>query len=85
MGTLVALDKVFRDLGGKVLGVVPDKMRTDVDEDRLGVVIQMLLDLRQEYRQARDWSKADAIRSRLAEIGIIVNDGPEGSSWELEH
>ncbi len=85
MGTLVALDKVFRDLGGKVLGVVPDKMRTDVDEDRLGAVIQMLLDLRQEYRQARDWSKADAIRSRLAEIGIIVNDGPEGSSWELEH
>ncbi len=85
MGTLVALDKVFRDLGGKVLGVVPDKMRTDLDEDRLGAVIQMLLDLRQEYRQARDWSKADAIRSRLAEIGIIVNDGPEGSSWELEH
>ena len=85
MGTLAALDKVFRDLGGKVLGVVPDKMSVSMDEDRLGQVIQMLLDLRQEYRQARDWSKADAIRSKLAEIGIIVNDGPEGSSWELEH
>ncbi len=85
MGTLTAMDKVFRDLGGKVLGVVPDKMSVSMDEDRLGQVIQMLLDLRQEYRQARDWSKADAIRSRLAEIGIIVNDGPEGSTWELEH
>ncbi len=85
MGTLTAMDKVFRDLGGKVLGVVPDKMSVSMDEDRLGQVIQMLLDLRQEYRQARNWSKADAIRSRLAEIGIIVNDGPEGSTWELEH
>ncbi len=85
MGTLTAMDKVFRDLGGKVLGVVPDKMTVSMDEDRLGKVIQMLLDLRQEYRQARNWSKADAIRSRLAEIGIIVNDGPEGSTWELEH
>ncbi len=85
MGTLTAMDKLFRDLGGRILGIIPDKMRISLDEDRLGKVIQILLDLRQHYREAREWSKADAIRSQLAEIGIIVNDGPEGSTWELEH
>ncbi len=40
--------------------------------------------MRQEYRVAREWAKADAIRDRLAELGIIINDGPEGSTWQIE-
>ncbi len=32
-------------------------------------------------RKARDFARADAIRQELAERGILVEDGPAGSTW----
>ncbi|MDG5768066.1 cysteine--tRNA ligase [Balneolales bacterium ANBcel1] len=46
-------------------------------------VMQLLLDLRQQARKNKDWTTADQIRDRLAELGISVEDGPEGSIYKL--
>jgi hypothetical protein len=35
MGTLAAMDKLFRDLGGSVLGILPDKLSEPVEKGRL--------------------------------------------------
>ena len=36
-------------------------------------------------RQARNWQEADRIREELDErCGVIVKDGPTGSTWELK-
>ncbi len=43
--------------------------------------IQMLVDLRAELRQAKQWALADAVRDRLQEHGIVLEDGPQGTSW----
>jgi cysteinyl-tRNA synthetase len=33
---------------------------------------------REEARKSRDWKRADALRGRLLEMGIVVEDGPTG-------
>ncbi len=84
-GTLAAIDQMFSELGGQILGIIPDQL--EPPEVRRGLVdglMQLILDLRQEYRAAKDWAHADAIRQRLAELGIVVEDRPEGPSWRLE-
>lgn len=50
----------------------------------LETLIANKLSERQEARKSRDFAKADAIRDMLAETGIIIEDGPQGSSWTLK-
>jgi cysteinyl-tRNA synthetase len=48
-------------------------------EDAAG--IEAALAERQAARAARDFARADAIRRDLAGRGILVEDGPQGSTW----
>ncbi len=43
--------------------------------------IELLLEVRQELRALRQFTVADKIRGRLSELGIAVEDTPEGSRW----
>jgi cysteinyl-tRNA synthetase len=36
---------------------------------------------RSDARAAKDWAQADVARDKLNELGVIVEDGPQGSSW----
>ena len=82
-GTLEAIDGLYRELGGDVLGIIPDQLPEEAGAGLEDALVQILVDLRQEFRQAKDWAKADAIRDRLAEVGIALEDGPEGTRWRL--
>ncbi len=86
MGTLTAMDKIFQDLAGKVLRILPEDL-TEITEsgELVEGLMSLVLDLRQSYRENENWSQADYIRSQLSDLGIVVNDGPEGSTWQLEH
>jgi cysteinyl-tRNA synthetase len=82
-GTLEAIDGLYRELGGDVLGIIPDQLPEEAGAGLEDALVQILIDLRQEFRQAKDWAKADAIRDRLAEVGIALEDGPDGTRWRL--
>ncbi|MCL2424130.1 MAG: cysteine--tRNA ligase, partial [Micrococcales bacterium] len=41
------------------------------------------LDARAAARAARDFATSDAIRDRLNDAGITVEDSPTGSRWSL--
>jgi cysteinyl-tRNA synthetase len=47
-------------------------------------VMQLLIRLRGEVRQRKDYATADAIRHGLQELGITLQDGPAGTDWRLE-
>lgn len=44
-------------------------------------LVETLLALRARAREAGDYATADLVRDRLAEAGIEVRDGTEGSTW----
>jgi cysteinyl-tRNA synthetase len=46
--------------------------------------IDLLVTVRGELRQARQFALADSIRDRLAELGVRLEDTREGTTWTLE-
>ncbi len=44
-------------------------------------LVELVLELRQEARLARQWERADYLRARLAGLGIEVEDTPQGPRW----
>lgn len=44
-------------------------------------LVDLLIEVRAELRRNHQWPLADAIRQRLGAHGIMVEDGPEGTSW----
>ncbi len=51
---------------------------TDVVED---LTIQVRIDARMAAKKLREFAKADAIRAELAAEGILLEDGPNGTTW----
>jgi len=83
-GTLGAIDSLYRELGGKVLGIIPDDLTQEIGGELVEGLMDVILDIRQRYREAKDWDQADALRRRLTELGIVVEDRAEGPSWRVE-
>ena len=49
----------------------------------LDALVQKELEARAAARASRDWAAADAIRDRLAAVGIAIEDAPDGARWSL--
>ena len=70
----------LRELSG-VLGLTLEEPQADGAE--AAPFIQTLVDVRAELRSARQFQLADNIRDRLTELGVSLEDSPEGTNWRL--
>jgi cysteinyl-tRNA synthetase len=43
--------------------------------------VEALIERRTEARKRRDWPESDRIRDELRRAGVILEDGPAGTSW----
>jgi cysteinyl-tRNA synthetase len=50
----------------------------------IGALVRLTLQQRDAARARRDYATADAIRDGLEDIGVIVEDTPQGPRWELK-
>ncbi|MBI5117663.1 cysteine--tRNA ligase [Candidatus Poribacteria bacterium] len=68
---------------GTVLGLFQQKAsRADTElSDRL---LDLLISLRAEARTRKDYQLADSIRSRLTDLGVSLEDTPEGTFWRAK-
>lgn len=66
----------------EVLGLKIERS-SDSDGGKLDGVMQMLLDMRQEAKLNRDFQTADGIRDKLLELGFVIKDGKEGSTYSV--
>ena len=83
-GTLAALDGLYRELGGQVLGIIPDDLTQDAGGELVEGLMDVILDIRRRYRDARDWERADVLRQQMMALGIVVEDRPDGPTWRVE-
>lgn len=63
----------FDSVLGLKLKVKKEKLDSDVDK---------MVKEREEARKAKDWKKADSIRDKLKEMGIVLEDTGKGVRWK---
>ena len=71
------LMNVFGSFGHEVLGLFGGE---DLDPKFI-TKIELLIESRDEARASKDWNKSDAIRDELTNLGIQIEDSPEGTKW----
>ncbi|MGD9030351.1 MAG: cysteine--tRNA ligase [Anaerolineae bacterium] len=83
-GAWSTIDAMMHELGGEILGIIPDDLTEEASGQLVDGLMEIVLDIRARYREAERWNEADALRDRLAELGIGVEDRPDGATWHLE-
>ena len=78
-----AAQECLRNLGG-ILGLTFAEPEEN-DRAALGAApfIELLLETRASLRQARQFEQADRIRDGLEELGVSVEDTPNGPAWQF--
>jgi len=65
----------------EVLGL-QNEVKQD-SSDKINGVVEMLIKMRKEARDNKDWLMSDKIRDELAELGIHLKDGKEGTTFSV--
>jgi cysteinyl-tRNA synthetase len=84
--SLESIAATYRRLGGDVLGILPEQPAatglTLASVEREAGLVRILIEMRSQARENKDWAAADKIRDQLEALGIILEDRPEGTIWK---
>jgi cysteinyl-tRNA synthetase len=85
-GTLNLVDVLFDRLGGDCLGIVKEEYQQigAADEELMDKLVNVLIEQRNEARKNRDFAKADELRTKLDEMGIVLEDKPDMTTWRTK-
>jgi cysteinyl-tRNA synthetase len=66
-----------------VLGIYTDKRDTaDENAGLFNPLVDLILDVRREARDRKDWDTADKIRDRLKQLNIELKDTRDSTTWK---
>ena len=81
IATVLAVEERASDLGNLVdplTALAAEMGATGMSPE---VIIADLIGLRAAAREARDFAMSDRIRDELAGLGLVLEDGPDGTTW----
>ena len=53
------------------------------NNDALDKVMQLVIDIRKQSREHKDWTTSDKIRDALKDAGIVIKDSKDGTTYEI--
>ncbi|MEO8609163.1 MAG: cysteine--tRNA ligase [Chloroflexota bacterium] len=81
---LAAIDKTYRDLGGDVLGIIPEAdSAASSNGQRESGLIQLLIQMRADARKSKNFQESDRIRAELEKLGVVLEDRADGTIWRV--
>ncbi|WP_224483715.1 cysteine--tRNA ligase [Robertkochia aurantiaca] len=81
--SLEILNDTMQSFVFDVLGLLDETETDRQGTDKLGGVVELLIDLRAEARANKDFATSDKIRDELAALGIQLKDGKEGTTFSV--
>jgi cysteinyl-tRNA synthetase len=79
---LSKLKSIYNVFVFEILGLKNEAHTNGKSDDLLKKVVDLVLQLRMEAKNNKDWASSDRIRNELTQIGIQVKDRKEGFEWE---
>ncbi|MDE7356256.1 MAG: cysteine--tRNA ligase [Rikenellaceae bacterium] len=80
-GDLRSLSEQFRFVVCDLLGLSAEKRG---DGELTSGLIEMILQVRQQAKEQKNWAVSDKIRDELSRLGVVVKDRKDGADWELK-
>ena len=78
---LNTLQELFGTFIFEILGL-KNETTGNADDMLTDKLMKIIIDLRQDAKNNKDWKASDKIRNDLKNAGIILNDLKEGADWE---
>lgn len=80
----------LEEFAGEVLGILPPSNEAlELHQNKISRMSEIksevdnLLKMRNVARESKDWSKSDRIREELHDMGVVVEDSPDGTKWRI--
>lgn len=78
------LKEVFDEMLGKILGIRLGHAESEADLTPFEGAVDLLMEIRANAKQNKDWTTSDLIRDKLAALGFNVKDTKNGVEWTLK-
>lgn len=76
---LAPVQATLRELAG-VLGLTLEEKKSEMMQ--AAPFIELLIQVRKDLRAAKQYALADKLRDELAKLGVVLEDGPQGTTWK---
>ncbi|HRT47820.1 MAG TPA: cysteine--tRNA ligase, partial [Bacteroidales bacterium] len=80
---IAKMKELFSVFVKDILGLI-DESAGRGNEKIVSGLMKLILDIRHEARQKKDFATSDKIREELSRLGITVRDLKDGAEWEFE-
>jgi cysteinyl-tRNA synthetase len=80
---LIQIKNLMNAIVIDILGLI-DEEQSGANSKTLNDLMNLILDLRAKSRLDKDWVTSDKIRDALKGANIVVKDGKDNTTWELE-